>query len=98
MTRTVRLCLAGAGMAVAGAICGLPLAGEAQQNPLAARCDQLFTMADRALSRRSEGGGGPNMIVMGASVDCRKGRYEQGIRDLEKVLRGQGYTIPPPPA
>jgi len=79
---------------------GVPAAGRAQQDPakLAARCSQLFAVADRALSRRGEGGGGPNMIVQGAGIDCQKGRYEQGIRDLEKVLRSQGYTVPPPPA
>jgi hypothetical protein len=78
----------------------LPAPGQAQQDPaaLAARCDQLFTMADRAMSRRGEGGGGPNLTVQGAGVDCRRGRYEQGIRDLERVLRSQGYTIPPPPS
>ncbi len=90
MMRTARLLLL-----AAGAVCALPSAGGAQRD-LAARCDQLFTMADRAMSRRSEGGGGPNMTVMGAGVDCQKGRYEQGIRDLERVLRAQGYTVPPP--
>jgi hypothetical protein len=84
------------GFLAAGTACILPLAGEAQQNPLAARCNQLFAVADRALTRRSEGSGGPNMIVMGAGLDCQKGRYDQGIRDLEKVLRAQGYTVPPP--
>jgi len=77
----------------------LPAPGHAEQDPikLAARCNQLFAMADRALSRRSEGGGGPSLTVQGAGVDCSKGRYEQGIRELEKVLRSQGYTVPPPP-
>ena len=73
----------------------LPAPAHAQQD-LAARCSQLFAVADRALSRRGEGSGGPNMIVQGAGIDCQKGRYEQGIRDLEKVLRSQGYTVPPP--
>jgi len=41
-------------------------------------------------------GGGPSLTVQGAGVDCQKGRYQQGIRELEKVLRGQGYTVPPP--
>ena len=76
----------------------LPAPGHAQQDParLAARCDQLFALADRALSRRSEGGSGPSLTVQGAGVDCRQGRYEQGIRELEKTLRNQGYTVPPP--
>jgi hypothetical protein len=80
---------------VAGLLGALPVAGQAQDDPLKARCSQLYAMADRALSRRGEGGGGPNMIVQGAGIDCQKGRYEQGIRDLEKVLRSQGYTVPP---
>jgi hypothetical protein len=81
----------------AGLLCGLPVGAHAQDDKLKARCDQLYAMASRALTRRGEGSGGPNMIVEGAGVDCRRGRYEQGIRDLEKVLRAQGYTVPPAP-
>ncbi|CAN5332160.1 hypothetical protein BH10PSE6_BH10PSE6_48480 [soil metagenome] len=92
MMRRARL-----GFLAVGTACVLAFSADAQQDPLAARCSQLFTMADRALTRRGEGSGGPNMIVMGAGLDCQKGRYEQGIRDLEKVLRAQGYTVPPPP-
>jgi hypothetical protein len=73
------------------------LAVQAQDDKLKARCNQLYAMADRALSRRGEGSGGPNMIVQSAGLDCQKGRYEQGIRELEKVLRNQGYTVPPAP-
>jgi hypothetical protein len=75
----------------------MPFAAEAQDDKLKARCDQLYPLADRALSRRGEGGGGPNLAVQGAFVDCQKGRYEQGIRELEKALRSQGYTVPPAP-
>jgi len=83
-------------LAVALLVCTLPAASQAQDDKLKARCSQLYSMADRALSRRGEGGGGPNMIVQGAYVDCQKGRYAQGIAELEKVLRSQGYTVPPP--
>jgi hypothetical protein len=90
MTRPVLL--------VAAVLCAVPVLGQAQDAAqLKARCDQLYPLADRALSRRSEGGGGPNLGVQGAYVDCQKGRYEQGIRELEKALRSQGYTVPPPP-
>jgi hypothetical protein len=81
----------------AAALCAVPTTSQAQDAKLKARCDQLYSLADRALSRRSEGGGGPNLAVQGAYVDCQKGRYEQGIRELEKALRSQGYTVPPPP-
>ncbi|MBN9085674.1 MAG: hypothetical protein J0J01_02095 [Reyranella sp.] len=81
----------------AAALCAVPVVAQAQDDKLKARCNQLYAMADRALSRRGEGGGGPNMIVQSAGIDCQKGRYEQGIRDLEKVLRAQGYTVPPAP-
>lgn len=82
---------------VAAAFCAVPVVAQAQDDKLKARCDQLFPLADRALSRRSEGGGGPNLTVQGAYVDCQKGRYEQGIATLEKELRNQGYTVPPAP-
>ncbi len=64
---------------------------------LAARCSQLYGVADRYLTRRGEGSGGPNMILVGAGLDCQKGRYESGIKTLEKLLRDQRLTIPPPP-
>lgn len=76
----------------------LPMPSQAQDPAkLAAYCNQLFVQADRAMSRRSEGGGGPSLTVQGAGIDCQKGRYDQAIRELTKVLRGQGYTVPPPP-
>lgn len=86
-----RLCLLAIGLSA------LPFAADAQDDRLKARCDQLFPLADRAVSRRGMGGSGPNLAVEGAGVDCSKGRYAQGIATLEKVLRNQGYTVPPPP-
>ena len=78
-------------------LCAVPFAGDAQDDKLKARCEQLFPLADRAVSRRGKGGSGPNLTVQGAGIDCSKGRYEQAIAVLEKVLRGQGYTVPPAP-
>ncbi len=75
--------------------------GSAAQQPpdeaKKARCFQLAGVADRYLMRRGEGSGGPDMVVLGARIDCEKGRYDQGIRALEKELSGQRIPIPPPP-
>ncbi len=71
---------------------------QAGNEQLAARCNQLYDVANRFLTRRGEGSGGPNMILLGAGIDCQKGRYEAGIKTLEKLLRDQRITIPPPPA
>ena len=70
---------------------------QATNEQLAARCSQLYGVADRYLTRRGEGSGGPNMILVGAGLDCQKGRYDSGIKTLEKLLRDQRLTIPPPP-
>lgn len=74
---------------------GLP---RAQQPPeqLAARCAELGAIFDRYGTRRSEGSGGPDMTRLGATIDCQKGRYEQGIKALEGLL--QRNKIPYPPA
>ena len=85
-------------LALAAVLLGVsPIASQAQDDPakLAARCNQLYAYADQVLTMRSEGGGGPGLAVRGAGVDCQKGRYEQGISELEKALRSQGYTVPP---
>ena len=65
--------------------------------PLAARCSQLFGMASRYVSggAGAEGSLGSNMGVTDAGLDCRKGRYVEGIRALEKLLSGQRIAYPP---
>ena len=69
---------------------------QATNEQLAARCNQLYDVANRYLTRRGEGSGGPNMTLLGAGIDCQKGRYDAGIKTLEKLLRDQRITIPPP--
>lgn len=63
----------------------------------ARRCATLAGTADYYLTRRGEGSGGPNMIVLGARLDCEKGAYDRGINTLEKLLRDKRIPVPPEP-
>ena len=73
---------------VASLVAFLPDGPLAQQTneQLAARCAELGAIFDRWGARRSEGSGGPNMIRVGAGIDCRNGRYQRGITALEDLL------------
>jgi hypothetical protein len=62
---------------------------------LAARCAELGAIFDRYGTRRSEGSGGPNMVRLGAGIDCQKGRYAQGIKALEDLLNRNRIPYPP---
>lgn len=75
-----------------------PLAAEAQptNEQLAARCNELGAIFDKLGTRRGEGSGGPDMTRMGASLDCQKGRYTQGIKALEDLLKRNRISYPPP--
>jgi hypothetical protein len=42
----------------------------------------------------AEGSLGPNMGVIGAGLDCQKGRYDEDIKALEKILSGQHISYP----
>jgi hypothetical protein len=73
-----------------------PLAAQGQADAQKAkRCATLASTADFYLTRRGEGSGGPNMIVLGARLDCEKGRLDQGIRTLEKLLLDKPIPLPP---
>ena len=74
-----------------------PLAAAAQTNEqLAQRCAELGGLYDRYNTRRSEGSGGPDMTRAGAGIDCQKGRYAQGIKALEDLLKRARISYPPP--
>lgn len=64
---------------------------------LAARCAELGAIFDKYGVRRSEGSGGPDMIRLGAGIDCQKGRYVQGIKALEDLLQRNKIPYPPAP-
>jgi len=74
-------------------------AAEAQptNEQLAARCADLGALFDKYGTRRSEGSGGPDMIRLGAGIDCQKGRYAQGIKALEDLLSRNRIPYPPAP-
>ena len=90
MTLLARLLL------LAGLAAMLPGGVQAQQTneQLAARCAELGAIFDRYGTRRSEGSGGPDMIRLGAGIDCQKGRYQQGIKALEDLLDRNRISYP----
>ena len=73
------------------------MAAHAQQTneQLAARCAELGALYDRYNTRRGEGSGGPDMVRLGAGIDCQRGRYQQGIKALEDLLQRNRVPIPP---
>lgn len=74
-----------------------PTDARAQQSSeqLAARCTELGAIFDRFGTRRGEGSGGPDMTRVGAGIDCQRGRYDQGIKALEDLLRRNRIPFPP---
>lgn len=95
--RLPRLALTGVVAALMLPIVLLPGLSHGQQTneQLAARCAELGAIFDRYGTRRSEGSGGPDMTRLGASIDCQKGRYEQGIKALEGLLQRNRIAYPP---
>ena len=72
----------------------LAFSAEAQTDK-AARCAELGALYDRYAGRRGEGSGGPSLERAGAALDCQNGRYDQGIRSLEGLLRRSAIAVPP---
>jgi hypothetical protein len=64
--------------------------------PLARRCADLLAIFDKYGVQHSQGSGGPDIIYVGAGIDCRNGRYAQGIQAMEDLL--QRNKIPYPSA
>ena len=89
---------AGLTLAAAGpASAQTPKQGTAQTPK--ARCAQLIAAYDRHGSGRSANSDGfRNHTRIGAAIDCERGNYEQGIKEMEDLLRRKKFTVPPPPA
>jgi hypothetical protein len=63
--------------------------------PLARRCADLLTIFDKYGVQHSQGSGGPDIIYVGAGIDCRNGRYTQGIQAMEDLLQRNKMPYPP---
>jgi hypothetical protein len=59
------------------------------------RCDELIAFWLRHGGSKSEGGSVGDIARKNAEIDCGAGRYESGIREMEGLLRRNGYTVPP---
>lgn len=93
MTRRLRKSIL---FGIAAAVLPLGGAGAQQTNEqLAARCNELIAIFNKYGTRRSEGSGGPDMIRLGAGIDCQKGRFQQGIKALEDLLQRNKISYPP---
>jgi hypothetical protein len=65
---------------------------------LKARCQQLISFYDRyGASRGENSDGARNHTRIGAEVDCREGRYDQGIAEMETLLKQKQFDVPPAP-
>jgi hypothetical protein len=72
------------------------LSGAVSAADLKARCDQLFEYYEWfGTSRHENTDGGHNMTAIRARIDCDHGRYEQGIAQMEELLRRKKFTVPP---
>jgi hypothetical protein len=73
------------------------IAAPSANRQMAARCSQLYGIASLYVSggAGAEGSLASSMSVIDAGLDCQKGRYDTGIRALEKVMSDQRIAYPP---
>jgi hypothetical protein len=66
------------------------------QTDLKARCAQLVNFFDYyGVSRGEHSDGARNWTRIKAGMDCDHGHYEEGIEDMEALLKRKGFTVPP---
>jgi len=64
---------------------------------LKARCSQLIAYFDYyGVSRGENSDGARNGKRISASVECDRGNYEEGIREMEQLLVAKAFTVPRP--
>lgn len=58
------------------------------------RCAQLLGYyAYYGIDRRENSDGVKNGVWIGATADCGKGRYQQGIADIERLMRDRKLPV-----
>lgn len=63
------------------------------------RCAQLIAYFDRFGAGRSENSDGVrNHTRLSAIIDCERGLYDEGIKEIQDLLRRKKFTVPPPPS
>lgn len=63
------------------------------------RCARLIAYFDRFGASRSENSDGVrNHTRLSAVIDCERGRYDEGIKEIQDLLRRKKFTVPPPPS
>ena len=71
---------------------------QAPPQTLRERCAQLIAYFDRfGASRSGNSDGFRNHTRLSAALDCERGLYDAGIREIQDLLRRKKFTAPPPP-
>jgi hypothetical protein len=67
---------------------------QSNQNYLKDRCAQLLGYyAYYGIDRRENSDGVKNGVWVAATADCEKGRYEEGIAELERLMRDKNMPV-----
>jgi hypothetical protein len=65
----------------------------AQSAEQMAKCVHYYSLWDRYLQNNNYNHSGQKMRAELAMVDCRHGRYDEGLRDLEQLLTNDRFTV-----
>jgi hypothetical protein len=64
-------------------------------HPAKERCQDLVAFFDRwGTSRGEHTDGARNHTRIAANIDCERGHYEAGIREMEALLIAKGFEVP----
>jgi hypothetical protein len=64
-------------------------------HPAKERCEDLVAFFDRwGTSRGEHSDGARNHSRIAANIDCERGHYDAGIRQMEALLIAKGFEVP----